>query len=181
MTPPIFFFIPNSAEWSKLPTEIQQYWAWMRAQRHLAWWRQFNWTLQTYLRLNAQGFSCGLARDMPADGIVVAHRDFLPNNLRPSRRQLLVCLLADRNRAGSKGPHPYSQIHVVQNPTTTCSRTSRPNRERSTCRSGRNRGCCPVTRTAAIGSRSRRSSDTSTIWRRSCGIHCGRRSFAIWA
>jgi hypothetical protein len=31
MTPPIFFFIPNSAEWSKLPTEIQQYWAWMRA------------------------------------------------------------------------------------------------------------------------------------------------------
>jgi hypothetical protein len=53
---------------------------------------------------------------MPADGIVVAHRDFLPNNLRPSRRQLLVCLLADRNRAGSKGPHPYSQIHVVQNP-----------------------------------------------------------------
>jgi hypothetical protein len=116
MTPPIFFFIPSSTEWSTLPTDIQQYWPWMRAQRHLAWWGQFNWTLQTYLRLKAEGFSCGLARDMPADGIVVAHRDFLPNDLRPSRRQLLVCLLADRNRTGSKGQHPYAQIHVVQNP-----------------------------------------------------------------
>jgi|tagenome__1003787_1003787.scaffolds.fasta_scaffold20950839_1 hypothetical protein len=116
MTPPISFFIPRSTEWSELPTDIQEYWAWMRAQRHLAWWGQFNWTLQTYLRLKAEGFSCGLARDVPTDGIVVAHRDFLPDDLRPSRRQFLVCLLADRNRAGSKGQHPYAQIHVVQNP-----------------------------------------------------------------
>jgi hypothetical protein len=109
-------FLPNSADWSELPTDMQQYWAWMRAQGHLAWWGQFNWTLQTYLRLRAVGFCCGLAREIPAEGIVVAHRDFLPTDLRPSRRQLMVCLLADRNRGGSRGHHPYAQIHVVQNP-----------------------------------------------------------------
>jgi hypothetical protein len=116
MPPPIFFFIPNSTDWSELPTDMQQYWAWMRAQGHVAWWGQFNWTLQTYLRLRAEGFCCGLAREIPAEGIVVAHRDFLPTDLRPSRRQLMVCLLADRNRSGSSGRHPYAQIHVVQNP-----------------------------------------------------------------
>jgi hypothetical protein len=116
MTPPIFFYIPNRADWSELPTDIQQYWDWMRAQGHLAWWGPFNWTLQTYLRLKAEKFRCGLARDIPPDGIVVAHRDFLPSDLRPSNRQLLVCLLADRNRRESNGPHPYAQIHIVQNP-----------------------------------------------------------------
>ena len=116
MTPPIFFFVPNSADWPELPTDVQQYWPWMRAQRHLAWWGQFNWTLQTYLRLRAAGFCCRLAREIPTEGVVVAHRDFLPTDLQPSPRQLLVCLLADRNRSGSVGCHPYAQIHIVQNP-----------------------------------------------------------------
>ena len=114
--PPIFFFIPNGADWPELPTDMQQYWPWIRAQGQLPWWGHFNWTLQTYLRLRAAGFCCELARDIPDHGIVVAHRDFLPTGLRPSPRQLLVCLLADRNRTGSIGRHPYAQIHVVQNP-----------------------------------------------------------------
>ena len=122
MKAPIVFYIPHSFDDSKgdngseLPTDIRQYWAWMRAQGHLAWWGPFNWTLQTYLRLRDAEFGCRLAREIPDDGIVVAHRDFLPIDLRPSPRQLLVCLLADRNRSGSHGLHPYAQIHIVQNP-----------------------------------------------------------------
>src|SRR5687767_7710026 len=116
MTPPIYFFVPSGGDWSDLPADMNDYWAWMRSQVQLGVWGQFNWTLQTHLRLRAAGFCSRLVREIPDEGIVVAHRDFFPTDLRPSRRQLLVCLLADRNPRGSNGYHPYAQIHVVQNP-----------------------------------------------------------------
>jgi hypothetical protein len=47
---------------------------------------------------------------MPEEGIIVTHRDFLPNDKRPDRRQLFVCVVADCSR------HPFAQLHIVQNP-----------------------------------------------------------------
>lgn len=69
----------------------------------------FSWTLQTYLRLQATGFPCKLVSSMPEEGIVLTHRDCLPDNLQPGSRLLIVCLQADRKR------HPYAQLHIVQN------------------------------------------------------------------
>ena len=73
----------------------------------------YSWTLQTYLRLKADGFPCELTQTLPSEGIVLAHRGFLPFNLRPSSRLLIVCLKADYEQ------HPYAQLHIVQNPAET--------------------------------------------------------------
>jgi hypothetical protein len=47
---------------------------------------------------------------MPDEGIVLSHRDFLDDSIKPGLKLLLVCLRADVDR------HPYAQLHVVQNP-----------------------------------------------------------------
>lgn len=78
-------------------------------------WEEFGrgiycWTLQTYLRLKEHNFPCQLVDTLPDEGIVLAHRDSLPYELRPASKVLLVCLKADRE------PHPYAQFHIVQNP-----------------------------------------------------------------
>ena len=70
----------------------------------------FLWTLQTYLYLNDSGFPCTLVDTLPSSGIIISHRDFLDDGLVPEANQLFVCLRADVDR------HPYSQLHVVQNP-----------------------------------------------------------------
>ena len=77
---------------------------------------KYSWTLQTYLRLKESGFACELIDSLPEEGIVLSHRDSLPDNLCPSRNVLLVCLRSDRCR------HPYAQLHVVQNPQDTMHR-----------------------------------------------------------
>lgn len=69
----------------------------------------FAWTLQTYLRLKADGFPCELVGTLPGEGIVLAHRDSLPYNLQPGSKLLIICLKADREL------HSYAQLHVVQN------------------------------------------------------------------
>ena len=71
----------------------------------------YNWTLQTYLRLKANGLPCTLTGTMPAEGIVLAVRGNLPFDLKPNPKLLVVCMRADG------GFHPYAQIHIVQNPT----------------------------------------------------------------
>jgi hypothetical protein len=67
------------------------------------------WILQTYLRLRDNGFSCELTGTMPTEGIVIAYRMSLPFNFKPTPKLLIICLKAD------KPPHPYAQLHVVQN------------------------------------------------------------------
>jgi hypothetical protein len=68
------------------------------------------------LHLKSDGFPCSLVHRLPSEGIVVAYRDFLPDEVRPGPELLLVCILADKEEPGAAGPHPYAQIHVVQNP-----------------------------------------------------------------
>jgi hypothetical protein len=71
----------------------------------------YNWTLQTYLRLKEAGFPCDLVDQFPSTGIVLAHRDSLPENLRPSAASLMVvCIKAERD------PHPIARLHIIQNP-----------------------------------------------------------------
>ncbi len=69
----------------------------------------YNWTLQTYLRLKASGFSCTLTSVIPKEGILIASRGSLSFQLKPTSKLLIVCLLADG------GLHAWTQVHVVQN------------------------------------------------------------------
>ncbi|OKH56232.1 hypothetical protein NIES2101_00145 [Calothrix sp. HK-06] len=69
----------------------------------------YNWTLQTYLRLKASGFSCTLTSVIPKQGILIAFRGSLSFQLKPTSQLLIICLLADA------GFHPWAQLHVVQN------------------------------------------------------------------
>ncbi len=78
-------------------------------------WEEFGrgiycWTLQTYLHLRQNDYPCRLVDQLPQEGIVLAHRDSLPYELKPNPSTLLVCIKADRD------PHPYAQVHLVQNP-----------------------------------------------------------------
>ena len=115
--PPIRFYIPRSdCGASELPDTIAGYWSWISSQAQVDSWGPFSWTLQTYLYLKADGFPCELNHTLPEEGIVVAHRDFLPTHLKPGPNLLVACILADREEPGFIGRHPYAQIHIVQNP-----------------------------------------------------------------
>lgn len=100
--PPIYFYLPESDSLKEMP-DVNTYWVGFRL-------GIFAWTLQTYLRLRAEGFPCQLVQSMPAEGIVIAHRDSLRADTQPGPKLLIVCLQADRGR------HSYAQTHIVQNP-----------------------------------------------------------------
>jgi hypothetical protein len=101
--PPIYFYLPEKDWRDDLPNQPDIY------------WEEFGrgiycWTLQTYLYLKADDFPCELVNNVPDEGIIIAHRDSLPYELKPKSKQLIICLKPDRN------PHPYAQLQVVQNP-----------------------------------------------------------------
>lgn len=108
--PPIYFYIPEK-QWpvGKIPQHPNEYWQWMSDWGSRYGRGKYDWTLQTYLHLKADNFPCELVDTIPESGIVIAHRDFLPDNLKPSPDLLFICIKAD------KDAHPYAQIHIVQN------------------------------------------------------------------
>ncbi len=115
----VVFYIPASAfRHEPPPTHLGDYREWVhRAHvRHFAGVGKFNWILQTYLHLAAAGVPCRLSETFPAAGVVITHRFFLPDNFRPNARQLVVCVLADKEQPGSEGRHPFAQHHLLQNP-----------------------------------------------------------------
>lgn len=103
-SPAIYFYIPQN-QWPShgIPDNIDFHW-------QIFGTGIFATTLQTYIRLKADGFCCELTSKIPTQGIVIAHRDSIPCHWRPNRKLLFVCIQADR------APHPWAQIHVVHNP-----------------------------------------------------------------
>lgn len=126
---PVRFYVPP--EWwpTSLPSAVDDYWPWVLAQGEvngpLARWTgaRHATTIRTWLQLRDAGFPCELTDELPDDGIVVTHTDFLPHAGSPDdppwerhgrlRRELLgafvVCYQADRPR------HPFAHVHAVQN------------------------------------------------------------------
>jgi len=100
---PIYFYIPEKDWPSDMPNSANE--PWEEFGRGI-----YCWTLQTYLHLNQNNYPCQLVNQLPQEGIVLAHRDSLPYELKPGNNMLLVCMKADRD------PHPYAQVHIVQNP-----------------------------------------------------------------
>lgn len=105
MLPPISFYIPARYLPAEIPADVESNWPGFGLGIHA-------WTLQTYLRLKADGFPCQLVTEMPSEGIVLAHRNTLHQykyRFRPGKNLLLICIKADGD------PYPYAQLHVVQN------------------------------------------------------------------
>lgn len=100
--PPIYFYLPQKDWLDDMPEQPDVY-------TELYGQGIYIWTLQTYLYLKADGFPCNLVGTIPDEGIVIAHRDSFPYELRPTPKVLMVCIKPDRN------PHPYAQLQVVQN------------------------------------------------------------------
>ncbi|AFZ29878.1 hypothetical protein Glo7428_1310 [Gloeocapsa sp. PCC 7428] len=109
--PPIYFYIAQE-HWPEnfSSDNIEPQWI----DQH---WQLFNpgifaCTLQTYLRLKADGFPCQLTGTMPTEGIVIAyHKSVFWQKWKPDSKVMLVCIVADRSRR-----HPWAHFHVVLNP-----------------------------------------------------------------
>lgn len=102
--PPIYFYLPECEKLKdKIPESADIYLP------NLYRDGVYCWTMQTYLRLKADGFPCELTGTMPKEGIVLVHRSSIPINLRPESKVLVICLMADKER------HPYAPLHVVLN------------------------------------------------------------------
>jgi len=115
--PKMWFYVPtHELPAGELPTSAEGYWEWVRGCREVDAWGPYDWTLQTYLHLKGGPVPCSLTHVLPPQGIVVTHRDFLRDDLRPGPEQLVVCIVGDREEPGLNGRHRYSQLFLVQNP-----------------------------------------------------------------
>ncbi|MEQ1908664.1 MAG: glycosyltransferase [Vicinamibacterales bacterium] len=104
----VAFYVPSPDLVRHAPAAAADYWPWiatavetMPAQlgdgRGICpWLGPYNWTLQTYLELRDSGFDCELTASLPADGVIIAHGDFLPPGIAPSARQFIVEIKPDR-------------------------------------------------------------------------------------
>lgn len=99
--PPIYFYYPPGTQDQAARDSVHVF-----AYRAGA----YVWTVKTYGALASLGFPCRLTQRLPEEGIIVSHRQFLPNTIAPNDRQLFVCIVADFYR------HPRAQLHIVQNP-----------------------------------------------------------------
>ncbi len=107
--PPIYFYIPQGLWPDTMPKSADENWKGFGI-------GIYAWTLQTYLRLKADGFPCELVAELPREGIVLIHRNCLRahnDQLKPGPKLLLICIKAEQR------PYPYAQLHVVQNPLET--------------------------------------------------------------
>jgi hypothetical protein len=108
--PPIYFYIPQRYFPPEgFPEHPDNYWSWQNTNPGKYQWGMYNWTLQTYLFLKTDGFPCSLVGELPTEGIVITHRDWLADHVRPNHKTLIICILGDRIE------HPYAQLHIVQN------------------------------------------------------------------
>src|SRR3954463_3005186 len=102
--PTVWFHVPtHEVAADDFPPSAASYWEWIRAQKHVDAWGPYDWTLRTYLELKAAGVDCRMSHVMPSEGIVVAHRDFFPDDLRPGPKLMFACIVADRQQPGFTG------------------------------------------------------------------------------
>jgi hypothetical protein len=104
--PSVYFYIPQCYLPSTIPASADENWQGFGI-------GIYAWTLQTYLRLKADGFPCQLVSHLPDEGIILVHHNALrshKNLLKPKPRQLLICIKAEGKF------YPYAQLQIVQNP-----------------------------------------------------------------
>lgn len=102
----IYFYLSATKDEPPLPESIDEFSTDFRKSKV----GEYEWIMQTYLWLKEFNFPCRLLREIPEQGIIIAHREGLPYAYRPNPHQLIVSIKADSN------PNPFAQVHVVQNP-----------------------------------------------------------------
>lgn len=98
----VYFYLPEDQQPKQLPERTDFEWKEYSLGKYC-------WGLQTYNRLQLAGIRCRLVDKLPDEGVIIAHRAFLPDSIIPSRKQVLVCIQADWSR------HPFAQLHICQN------------------------------------------------------------------
>jgi hypothetical protein len=104
----IWFYVPSPALIRSAPESISEYWSWIpgaveatparlgAGRGPCTWFGPYNWTIQTCLYLRQADVPCALSAELPDDGIVITHGDFLEPEFVPSRRQFIVEIKPDR-------------------------------------------------------------------------------------
>jgi len=110
--PKINFYLPLEKTVS-LPESSDVFWQWITETPGLKdLWSIYHLILLTYLHLKEKEFPCSLVREMPEEGIVIAHHSTIPPSLKPSHRLTIVDVMIDKGFLR----YPYANFYVVMNP-----------------------------------------------------------------
>ena len=77
-SPQVYFYLPKSDWRSDMPDSADVFWPGYKYNCPA-----YDWAVQTYLRLRADDFPCELIDTPPTEGILIAYRSSLPDELRP--------------------------------------------------------------------------------------------------
>jgi hypothetical protein len=119
--PKVYFYIPSQYLIDNVPGKIDDYWKWIdqfietnpapRASGgYCTYTGPYTWTVQTYIYLRNSHFPSELTANLPEDGIIITHGNFLPTYLKPTPRQFIVEIKPDKYLQNI-----YSNFVIVQN------------------------------------------------------------------
>jgi len=102
----------TDAQFERLPRKLSDYAQWQASETELnPFLGRFHWVLQTQPHLQAAGVDSRLTNRPGEAGILYSHVECLPYGIRPSKKQLLIAALVDKDV-----PLPYAFLHVTHNP-----------------------------------------------------------------
>jgi hypothetical protein len=106
-------FIPCSdAQLARLPKRLSEYLDWQEAESELnPFLGRYHWVLQTQLQLQLAGIDARLTNRTDGNGILYSHVECLPYDLKPTRNQLLMAALVDKEVI-----LPHAFLHITHNP-----------------------------------------------------------------
>ncbi len=107
-TPKIYFYIESkNLDLNKLPN-VEGVRIWQ--DKYYKNNGNAHWILQTYIHLKENNFPCEITKKMPNEGILLAHKRYVPDNLQIKKKLMPICIKVD------KKIHPSIDLHIVHNP-----------------------------------------------------------------
>jgi hypothetical protein len=100
--PEIYFYIPKEKFSDHWPKTLAENWVAFGGGANV-------WSYFTPIALREHGYPVTITTEIPDEGIVLSHSQYLPQKRITNDRTLLICIRADYGRN-----HP-AQVHVVQN------------------------------------------------------------------
>lgn len=100
--PEIYFYVPKEKFDEQWPKSLADNWVAFGGGANI-------WSYFTPIALREHGYPVRITTEIPDEGIVLSHSQYLPQHRITNERTLLICIRADYGRN-----HP-AQMHVVQN------------------------------------------------------------------
>jgi hypothetical protein len=101
--PQIYFYIPPDKFRPNWPTALTDNWVGFGGGANV-------WSYFTPVALRAHGYAVHITSQIPEEGILLSHSQYLPQRRITNDRTLLICIRADYGR------NHLAEMHVVQNP-----------------------------------------------------------------